>query len=453
MIETDAENGHQRVILVGLRLLADPEHHEGPLAELERLAATAGGTVVGRFVQRRKRPDSKYFIGRGKAQEVARAARSQDAHLILVDNDLSPAQERNLEELTSCTVVDRSGLILDIFATRARTTQARLQVELAQLQYTRSRLKRMWTHLERMEGAIGTRGPGEKQIEEDRRLIDRRIQALRRSLKVEERRRETRSRSRAPFFNVSLVGYTNAGKSTLLRALTGADTFIEDKLFATLDTQTRAWELAGNQRVFLSDTVGFIRDLPHNLVASFHSTLAEAVEADLLLHVVDASSPDAEHHMRVVLEVLREIGAGAPSLLVFNKVDAVADRMQTASLFSAHPDALAVSAVAGDGLPALGARVADVVQSFLREIELDVPAAAGRLLAFVAEKGTVVEREYTGERVRLRVRLAPRDVAHVIGHLQECDGRLVEAAGAEERPEPHPVAPDERSADGESDAA
>jgi len=229
---------------------------------------------------------------------------------------------------------------------------------------------------------------------------------------------------------VSLVGYTNAGKSTLLRALTGADAFIEDKLFATLDTQTRTWELRGNQRVFLSDTVGFIRDLPHNLVASFHSTLAEAVEADLLLHVVDASSPDAEQHIRVVQEVLREIAATAPALLVVNKVDAVTDRMQTASLFSAHPDALAVSARSGDGLPELGTRVAEVVQSSLREVELDVPAAAGRLLAFVAEKGTVVERRYEGDRVSLRARLSPRDLAHVLAHLPECDGRLVEPARA-----------------------
>ena len=433
MNEDTVRDGHaQRVVLVGLRLHDEREAAEEPLAELERLAATAGGTVVGRAFQRRHRPDSKYFIGRGKAEEVAELARREDAHLLLFDNDLTPAQERNLEKITGCSVVDRSRLILDIFALRARTRQARLQVELAQLEYTRSRLKRMWTHLERMEGAIGTRGPGEKQIEEDRRLVDRRIQHLRRSLGVEERRRETRSAARSEYFKISLVGYTNAGKSTLLHALTGARAFVEDKLFATLDTQTRVWVVPGNQRVFLSDTVGFIRDLPHHLVASFHSTLAEATEADLLLHVVDAASPDAEEHIRVVEDVLHEIRAEAPRLLVLNKVDAIDDRMRVAALVTAHPTALQVSARTGHGLEVLGQRVSETVQHSFVLVAARVPAGAGRLLALFAEHGNVLEREYDGDEVLVRARVARRDAVRIHEEMRRLGLLQPEAAAIDE---------------------
>ncbi len=413
MTQPGDDGRRELVVLAGLRLSDAPETAEPPLAELERLAATAGGTAGARVFQRRQRPDPKYFVGKGKAEEIAQAAKAIGARTVLFDNDLSPAQERNLEELTGCTVVDRSRLILDIFALRARTRQARVQVELAQLEYSRSRLKRMWTHLERMEGAIGTRGPGEKQIEEDRRLVDRRIQQLKEALEVEERRRATRSAARQEFFKVSLVGYTNAGKSTLLRELTGSRAFVEDKLFATLDTQTRAWDLPDNQRVFLSDTVGFIRDLPHHLVASFHSTLAEAVEADLLLHVVDATSADAEAHIRVVEETLAEIGAAGERLLVLNKMDAVDDGMQAAILASAHPRAVRVSARTHLGLEELAARVAEVVLRSHRAVELRVPAGAGRLLALVAERGVVSERRYEGDEVVLVARLSRRDLRRV----------------------------------------
>jgi len=404
------DDGHeQRVVLVGLRLHSAPEPVEEPLAELARLAHTAGGTVVGRIVQRRHKRDPKFFIGKGKAEDVALLAKNEDAQLVLFDNDLSPAQERNLEELIGCPVVDRSRLILDIFARRARSRESRLQVELAQLRYTRSRLKRMWTHLERLEGAIGTRGPGEKQIETDRRLVDRRIQQLSDSLDLEERRRATRSSARREYFKVSLVGYTNAGKSTLLRELTGQQAFVEDKLFATLDTQTRAWDLPGNQRVFLSDTVGFIRDLPHHLVASFRSTLSEAADADLLLHVVDASSADSAAHVRIVEKVLDDIGADAPRLVVLNKVDAIDNRMSIASLLSAHPRAVEVSAHDGTGLPGLAARVSEAVQASFVELSLRVPAGAGRLLALIAEHGNVLERTYDGDEVVVRARVSRRN--------------------------------------------
>ncbi len=421
----------QRVVLVGLRLHGDDEAFEAPLAELERLAHTAGGSVVGRVHQRRQKPDPKTFIGKGKVEEVAALVEREGAHLALFDNDLSPAQERNLEVALGCGVVDRSRLILDIFALRARTRESRLQVELAQLQYTRSRLKRMWTHLERMEGAIGTRGPGEKQIEEDRRLVDRRIQHLRRSLDLEDRRRTTRSAARAGYFNVSIVGYTNAGKSTLQRELTGSEAFVEDKLFATLDTQTRAWNLPGNQRVFLSDTVGFIRDLPHHLVASFRSTLAEAADADLLLHVVDASSADAEAHIGVVDAVLDDIGAGSERHLVLNKVDAVRDALELAPLLQAHPTAIRVSARTGEGLQLLADRVTDVVQSAFVPIEARIPASAGRLLALIADRTNVLEQHYEDEYVVIRALASSRDAVRIQDEMRRAGVRTPLSTGPE----------------------
>jgi GTPase len=404
----------QRAVLAGLRLPDEPETAEEPLAELRRLADTAGAQVVGELFQRRPKADSAFFLGKGKAHELSALAGAEDADVILFDNDLTPAQERNLEKLTGRRVIDRSLLILDIFATRARSKQAALQVELAQLEYQRSRLKRMWTHLERTEGAIGTRGPGEKQIEEDKRIIAKRIVTLKRQLEVVEQQRSTQSASRVPYFRVSLVGYTNAGKSTLLAALTGADAYVEDKLFATLDTQTRAWKLPGRERVFLSDTVGFIRDLPHHLVASFHSTLAEAIESDLLLHVVDVSNPDAEQQLAVVEETLEEIGAGDnPRLLVLNKSDAIRDPLLAGAVHARHPTAIEVSARTGLGLDQLTARVAEVVRASQTETELRVPASAGKVLALIGERANVVEQTWQGDVVRMRVRAAARDIAEI----------------------------------------
>ncbi len=414
-VERDpSAHGAQRAVVVGVELPDAPDSAEAPLAELKRLAATAGALVVGEVVQRRPRPDAAFFIGRGKAREVAALAAASNADVVIFDNDLSPAQERNLEKEIGRSIVDRSRLILDIFATRARSKQAALQVELAQMEYQKPRLKRMWTHLERMEGAIGSRGPGEKQIEEDKRIIGKRISVLKRQLEVVERQRASQSAARRQYFKVSLVGYTNAGKSTLLHRLTGADAFIEDKLFATLDTQTRAWELPGNTRVFLSDTVGFIRDLPHHLVASFQSTLAEAIDADLLLHVVDTSNPDAELQMRVVDETLDGIGARASRrLVVFNKLDAVRDRLLAQSLIDSTPGGIGVSAKSGAGIAELEGRVAGVAQSANVALELRVPAGAGRLLAFIDERATVTERRYEDDIVVLRIHAAPRDAAKI----------------------------------------
>jgi GTP-binding protein HflX len=419
IVRNASQRGRQRAIVVGLEMPDGPRTAEPPLAELKRLAATAGADVVGEVVQRRPRPDAAFFIGRGKAKECAALAAATNADVVLFDNDLSPAQERNLEEEIGRGIVDRSRLILDIFATRARSKQAALQVELAQLEYQKPRLKRMWTHLERMEGAIGTRGPGEKQIEEDKRIIGKRIAGLKKQLEKVELQRESRSGSRREYFKVSLVGYTNAGKSTLLKRLTSADAFIEDKLFATLDTQTRAWELPGNVKVFLSDTVGFIRDLPHHLVASFQSTLAEAVDADLLLHVVDAANPDAELQMKVVDDTLAGIGAaGSARLVVFNKLDAVKDRLLAASLVAANPGAIPVSAKSGAGIKDLEARVAAIVQTQHVPLELRVPAGEGRLLAYIEERATVLERTYDGDVVVLRLRASPRDAAKIEDDLR-----------------------------------
>jgi GTP-binding protein HflX len=326
-------------------------------------------------------PQARAAFGAGKIAELKSLAEGLSADVVVVDFDLSPSQGRNLEKDLGRRVVDRTELILDIFATRAQTRQAKLQVELAQLQYLRTRLRRMWTHLERTEGAIGTRGPGETQLETDRRLIDRKITELRARLGEIERRRRREALAREHPEVVSLVGYTNAGKSSLLRSLTGADAFVADQLFATLDTRVRAWRLGDRRRVLLADTVGFVRDLPHHLVASFHATLEETLNADLLLHVADAADPQLDAHLRAVEKVLAELGAEQiPRLLLLNKADRV-PASERVLLRAEHPDALFVSAATGEGLEALDAAVAARLDAWSLRLELRIPAVAGRLLA------------------------------------------------------------------------
>jgi GTP-binding protein HflX len=408
----------ERVVLAGLVGEADDLSAEPPLTELRRLAETAGAEVVDEILQKRSRPSAATLVGKGKAEEIARRAASVGAGAVLFHNDLSPAQVRNLEKMCKCRVVDRTEVILDIFALRARSREAKVQVELAQYEYLRPRLRRMWTHLERIEGGaggalggIGTRGPGEKQLEVDRRLVRRRIQDLKEELELLDRQRRTRAEGREGFFRASLVGYTNAGKSSLLEALTGTDHFIEDRLFATLETRTRTWVLPGNKKVFLSDTVGFIRDLPHHLVASFRATLAEVLDADLLLHVVDASHPDAELQRSSVEGVLESIGAGAkPCLLVLNKEDAVTDRLRLETLRAGRRDCCVVSAKSGDGLGELAAAVLRETEKGREEVELVVDPGDGRTLAWIAERTSVLERRYEGERVLVRVRIAATDL-------------------------------------------
>ncbi|MEK6248107.1 MAG: GTPase HflX, partial [Planctomycetales bacterium] len=293
----------EAAVLVGV-LLPSRTYHGDPLDELDGLAQTVGARTVGRLTQRRERPDATTYLGKGKLEELSTKVAAVEADVVLFDNDLSPGQTRNLEKATGVKVLDRTELILDIFANRAQTHEARLAVELAQLQYSLPRLKRLWTHLSRIEGGIGMRGPGEKQLEVDRRLVEKRIRDLKRDLTVIQQRKERTVASRSGHMTVSLVGYTNAGKSTLMNRLTDADVLTQDKLFATLDTRTRRWQLPGWGPVLLSDTVGFIRDLPHELIASFKATLEESRQANLLLHVADASNPEALDQIVSVYTVL-----------------------------------------------------------------------------------------------------------------------------------------------------
>lgn len=397
-----------RTLIVGL-YPTDTDDADRCLDELASLVHAAGGTVVDRVMQRRglghdgprDRPlDPATHIGRGKVEEVAKIVQEQEVQVVVFDNELTPAQIRELTRRIGCRVIDRSELILDIFASRARTRGAKLQVELAQLQYTAPRLRGMWTHLERQAGkgaggtgGIGTRGPGEQQIEIDRRIVQRRIVLLRTELEALAARRERQVTDRSSrAWSAGLVGYTNAGKSTLLNALTGAHAFVADQLFATLDTVSRRWEVQPGVAIPLSDTVGFVRDLPHHLVAGFRSTLAEALHADLLLHVVDASHPDAVSQAKVVMGVLDELGVPSDHVLgVLNKADAVTDEMVVAELRAMLPGALSVSAVTGEGLAQLAERVAERRSAAWVRLRLFVPHDQARVAALVHEHGEVHE--------------------------------------------------------------
>ncbi len=405
----------RRGVLVAVLPPERAAEKERALDELEGLAETAGVKVVGKLVQVRERPDAATYIGRGKLDELRQLVRSTGAELVVFDNDLSPAQGRNLERELDTVIVDRSEVILDIFATRAQTYEAKLQVELAQLLYFRPRLKRLWTHLERIEGGIGTgRGPGEKQLEMDRRMLDKRVAELRRKLKQVEKRRERMVASRTDALTVSLVGYTNAGKSTLMRALTGSDVYVADKLFATLDTRTRRWHIPKLGDVLLSDTVGFVRNFPHHLVASFKSTLEEAKHADLLLHVVDASSPDAPEQIETVHRVLEEIGVNHDNMiLVLNKVDVVQDYSVLDVLLAQNDNAVAVSAVQGRGLDRLTDMVVERLSEGYVEATVETDASNGRLLAFLRQCSDVSQTECYDSRVTVHCRLPRRFVARV----------------------------------------
>jgi GTPase len=412
LIETDRLDhlGRQeRAILVGVLIKERDATPDDPLDELRGLAKTAGLHVAGSLLQKRQFIDIATYIGSGKVEELKTLADAQDADVVVFDNDLGPAQTRNLERQLQVKVVDRTEVILDIFATHARTHEAHLQVELAQLEYAMPRLKRMWTHLSRYKGGIGLRGPGEKQLEEDRRLVAHRIQELKAKLRKIQARKEREVASRGDAPTVSLVGYTNAGKSTLMNALTEASVLVEDKLFATLDTRTRRWRFRGGGFALLSDTVGFIRDLPHSLVASFKATLEEARQADLLLHVVDASSPEAERQIGAVNAVLAELGLeNHPTMLVLNKCDKVPDRSFLDVLEAHHTESIAISAARGAGLDRLEAAVRLALSDRALEAEVVTGVAEGRILAYLAQHAQIHERTYDDDRVRLRCRLPRR---------------------------------------------
>jgi len=383
---------------------------EEHLEELTRLVDTAGAEVVGRISQHIASPNPATLIGEGKVEEVAERVASSDASLVIFDEELSPVQGVNLEAELKVRVMDRAEVILDIFSTRARSHEAKLQVELAQLQYLLPRLTRMWTHLSRIRGGIGLRGPGETQLETDRRIIRRKIQGLKAKLKDVEKHRENIRSGRDPMLSVALVGYTNAGKSSILRGLSGQhEIVVEDRLFATLDTLTREVELGENQRARVTDTVGFIRKLPHHLVASFRATLEEARAADVLLHVVDASHHDWEGQLRVVEKVLAELGlADRPVLLVFNKIDAVTDAAGfTRRVRELHPTAVITSTMRTDGLASLKERLRELDRAGRVAVKVRVPLAEGARLAELYREGEVLSRDEVGEAYEVMVRLEP----------------------------------------------
>ncbi len=386
----------------------DARHVTEHLEELTRLVDTAGAEVVGRISQQITAPNSATLIGEGKVEEVARAVADSGASLVIFDEELSPAQGANLERALQVRVMDRPEVILDIFSTRARSHEAKLQVELAQLEYLLPRLTRMWTHLSRIRGGIGLRGPGETQLETDRRIIRKRIQALKAKLKDVERHRENLRAGRDPMLGVALVGYTNAGKSSILRALSGQhEIVVEDRLFATLDTLTREVDLGEGQRARLTDTVGFIRKLPHHLVASFRATLEEARGADLLLHVVDASHHDWEGQMRVVERVLAELElADRPILAVFNKMDLVTDPVAFAArVRELYPGALTVSTMRTSGLTPLKAKLRDLERAGRPTVRVRLPMSDGARLAALYRDGEVLSRQENGAVLEMLVRL------------------------------------------------
>jgi GTPase len=407
----------ERAVLVEVVIETDGDlgGHRDQLAELERLVDAAGADVVATMTQRRRDIHPGTYIGQGKVEELAELAKLHEAHVVIFDNDLTPGQIRNLEKAVDVKTIDRSELILDIFAKGARTTEAKLQVELAQLEYTLPRLKQMWSHLSRMEGGgIATRGPGETQLESDRRLARQRINELKRTLREIDARKEREVLSRQSAPTVGLVGYTNAGKSSLLNALTGSDVYVEDKLFATLDTRTRPWVLPHRLTALLSDTVGFIRDLPHHLVASFKATLEEAVHADLLLHVVDVSTDHVMADMDAVERVLKEIDCTEkPQLVVLNKADLADDPMRIELARRRKPESVVVSAKTGLGLAALADEVLLRLAGPTREMTVRSEAADGRLMAWMEQHATILDRRFEDGDIVQSVRLPERLAAEM----------------------------------------
>lgn len=413
---TTADRRTERVFLVGVELKTRTAWDvQDSLDELAQLAQTAGAEVMGDGRQRLEAPLPATYIGAGKAEEFAKACREQDVDTIIFDDELSAAQSRNLERICECKILDRTSLILDIFAQRARTREGKLQVELAQLQHLLPRLTRYWTHLSRQKGGIGMRGgEGESQLEADRRKVQERIDKLRVELETVRRQRTTqrRGRRRHQWPLASIVGYTNAGKSTLLNALTGAGVVAEDKLFATLDPTTRRLRLPTNQNVLLSDTVGFIRKLPHRLVEAFKATLEEVVEADLLMHVVDLSHPRAEEQILAVDQVLTEIGvSGKPTLMVLNKMDRFDQPLHATHWLERFPGAVAVSARTGQGFPELLGEIGTRLRPLREFLELDVPHDQAAVIARLHAVAQVVERDYEGSSARFKARIPPHLVA------------------------------------------
>ena len=429
--DTDLDNraGHAtEAVLFGLVPHGDPRTAAEALHELQLLATTADFVVAGCMVQHRRHPDPHSYMGRGKLEELAEVVKLAHSGAVICDDSLTPNQGRAIEDLVGVPVIDRSELILQIFGMHARTPQARLQVELAALQYEMPRLRRKWTHLERQRGGIGVRGgAGEKQIDVDRNLLRTRIASISKDLKRIEEHKEREVQARPDLFTVALVGYTNAGKSSLLNRLTDAGVLAENRLFSTLDTRTKPWRLPGGRTILLTDTVGFIRKLPHQLVASFHATLAEALHADLLLVMIDGSSAEAVDQLKTVGEVLEELGAANMNrVTVFNKIDQIDDRTQMAPLWQADPEAVAVSVKSGEGMESLMAALQEQLAVVENRVELLIPHSGGALRAEIHAKATVLSEFYTEQGCLMEIQVSPA----LLGRL------LAEGASLHKKDEP-----------------
>jgi GTP-binding protein HflX len=402
----------ERAILVRIGLGQAPDPDE--LAEFDALARSAGAIPVETVTGSRRIPEPRYFVGSGKAEEIRDRAEAVKAEIVLVDHELSPSQERNLEKLVGRRVLDRAGLILDIFASRARSAEGKLEVELAQLRHLSTRLVRGWTHLERQKGGIGLRGPGETQLETDRRLINKRIRTLAAKLEILAQRRDTgrQERKRVPVPGVALIGYTNAGKSTLFRALTGADAYVADQLFATLDPTVRRLRLPHTPDIVIADTVGFVRDLPHELVAAFRSTLMEAREADLLLHVVDAADPERDQRIAQVDALVESIGAASiPQLRVYNKVDRLGRAPELSRDAAGQPAAVWLSAATGAGVGLLQGALQEIFGQAAMWLAVVLPPSQGRLRARLYEMRLVRKEEAMEDgNTRLVVESSPQEL-------------------------------------------
>lgn len=443
----------ERAVLVSVQLPRDEVPMEVRLAELESLVQTAGADVLGIVTQNRRLPYGRTFIGSGKVEELSEFIKLNKATIVVFDHDLTPTQIRNLEEATSCKIVDRSELILDIFARRATTHAAKLQVEIAQMQYTYPRLRAMWTHLDTVTGGapigIGTRGPGEKQLEIDRRIVQRRRRQLQRELEsIQQRKvREVQARNEG-HFTIGLVGYTNAGKSSLFNALTTGGAFANDQLFATLSTRVERWDVGGGNVAMLSDTVGFIRNLPHHLVASFRSTLEETVHCQLLLILIDVADPNARTQHHAVQQTLDAIEAtGQPRLIVLNKIDRLEDTASLLPWLRDYPDALPISASNGQGLEALAQAVREILVGPVADVRVVVQLADGSTVDFIEKRTVVIHREYgdgvviyectMGRRQMEQLRARGAKLTIDGDESQEVADRAWGAGGSVDSPPPH----------------
>jgi GTPase len=417
----------ENALLVGVRLpgvartLADES-----IDELARLADTAGVNVVEKIIQSRESPDSAYFVGKGKAEEIAEKYKELELSTVIFDIDLSPAQTRNLEKVIDGKVIDRTRLILDIFAQHARTKEAMLEVELAQLSYQLPRLTRLWTHLSRqaagagISGGVGTRGPGEKQLDVDRMIIKNKMAILRRSLDKVKENRNLERKNREGNFTVALVGYTNAGKSTLLNILANEHLYTDDKLFATLDPVTRNVHISDNRNILVTDTVGFIRHLPHHLIASFRATLEEVNESNMLLHVVDASHPNVTEQIDAVNAVLKQLGAlDIPTLMVFNKTDKIDDISVLFDLKQKYPENVSISALNGTGLDDLNAKLLKESSTNEIEVNFEIPQTYGQIINYIYNHGKIISKEFKGGFVYMQARMDRKYADKINKNLKE----------------------------------